>query len=246
LENKPQCTSTPDVGDVLFSARFSATAVNAQEWEEYCFMRATTAELATHDKPRIRAWRLALWLLPFAVSVVDCAHAQQPAIHRCIGADGEPTFSDKECGRSMPAPAVDAAAGVHELPQYGTSVPLTQTCPVSAEDLLRRARATFNPEQAVAFSGLILWDGMGRGSSIAALRELAVLVSEPLLSMELDYDSWGNLPQSRQPRFARESPPALSLVVRTVSEHDNQVPYESVVRFDVTDANGCWWLLIPW
>jgi len=234
------------VGDVLFSARFIVMAENAQEWEVNCFMCATTAEPAIHDKPSMRAWCLALCLLPLAVLSVERAHAQQPAIHRCIGADGEPTFSDKECVRSMPAPAADAVAGSRNLPLPETTVLPTQTCPVSAEDLLQRARAMFNAEQAVAFSGLILWDGMGQGSSIAALRELAILVSEPLLSMELEYDAWANFPQSRQPRLGRESPPAPSLVVRTVSEHDNQVPHESVVRFDVTDANGCWWLLMPW
>lgn len=211
-------------------------------------MSATTTELALRDKPL--SWRIRnLAMLPLLLVAglpVEAMCAQQTTIHRCIGSNGEPTFRDRECDHALQAQPSDTDSPAGPGLPSGTINPPTQTCPVSADDLLRRARAAFDSKQAVAFSGLILWNGMGQGSSIAALRELAVLVSEPLLSMDLEYEAWADFPQSRQPRFAREAPPALGLVVRTVSEHDNQVPFESVLRFDVADADGCWWLLMPW
>ena len=84
---------------------------------------------------------------------------------------------------------------------------------------------------------------------MAPLRELAALVTEPLVSIEIDsfarnphYDPYYDDYRERARDRDAES---LELVVITVGEQARQVPYESIRRFEIVESAGCWWLLLP-
>lgn len=215
--------------------------------EDMCSTRSDRSE---HGKPILR--EICLHLKPAALLVLQLAltsiaGAQDDNIHRCIGANGEPTFSDQKCaqsGLSIAPPKADPAI-VEEDPYLpSTSQPVTtQTCAISPEDLRERALAAFETSSGVGFSGLFLWDGYGYGSSMEPLKELASVLGEPLISIELD--SYANVPEVVHSPRSRTIPPITSsyeLVVRTMAEGERRVPFEAVRRFGMSETRGCWWL----
>lgn len=196
------------------------------------------------------------WLVLLALLLSGTASAQSGRIHRCIGENGEPTFSDRKCEPAMaaaPAPPVAPSASTSESSPALRSIPalpgapaVTQTCPISPEDLRDRVEAAFQAKNAVGLSGLFLWDGFGGASAIAPLRELASLIAEPLVSIEIE--SYARYPE-RDRYYGRgdaENPGvAFELVIRTVAEQERRVPYEATSRFELAENLGCWWLLLP-
>jgi hypothetical protein len=199
-----------------------------------------------HEKPS--------WLLLAMVLFASSAHAQEGHIHRCVGENGEPFFSDQRCSQaaasahaedSHDAREVSAADRTDPAAAVGAGKPrVTQTCATSAEDLRDRVARAFDSSNAVSFSGLFLWDGFGQGSAIAPLRDLSSLVHEPLISIELepapllrDRDDYGD--------YRRRGEDVLELLIHTNSEGDRRVPFESVSRFELREQLGCWWLLLP-
>jgi hypothetical protein len=199
-----------------------------------------------HDgAPHRRAWLPAVFLCLLAGS----AGAQDARVHRCIGANGEPTFSDRPCEptREMPATPSEPAQPEGALPPPGSGAGFTHTCPRSVDELRTRALAAFAARSSLSLSGLFLWDGFGQGSALAPLRDLARLIDEPLIS--IDIDAYAHHPQrddypDRYPdRYSDRREERMELVFVTVGEQERQVPYESVRRFEVIESAGCWWLL---
>ena len=194
------------------------------------------------------------WMLLVLMAVCGFAQAQDGRVHRCIGENGEPTFTDQKCSALKAAPAPDipnpspVQAGSDRLPFAQTAIPaVTQTCAISAEDLRNRVATAFASANAVGFSGLFLWDGFGQGSAIAPLRDLAKLIREPLISIDLDSTLQFRQPDRYRDREDRyEGDELYELVIRTVSEQDRNVPFESVRRYEMHEQAGCWWLLLPW
>lgn len=192
-----------------------------------------------------------LFVLLVACSV---AHDAEGRIHRCIGENGEPTFSDQKCSALKAAPAPEAAVAVpgqagieHFSTTYSVVPAITQTCATSAEELRNRVATAFNTASAVGFSGLFLWDGYAQGSAIAALRDLAQLIKEPLISIDLDSTLQFREPdQTRDRRDRYDGDELYELIIRTVGEHDRNVPFESAHRYEMREQAGCWWLLMPW
>jgi len=77
-------------------------------------------------------------LLLASVMLISAASvdAQQRPIRRCIGSNGEPTFTDQPCTLATPNVAADAAA-------LASASITMQTCATSAEDLRDRVGAAF-------------------------------------------------------------------------------------------------------
>ena len=192
------------------------------------------------------------WLLVL-LSLCGALHAQEARIHRCIGENGEPTFSDQKCGSLTPlpdpVPATTALppASDRSLPHALQAPAITQTCATSPDDLRDRAASAFASANAVSFSGLFRWDGFGQGSAIDPLRDLAMLIKEPLISIDLD--SIIQFPEGHKDTHGRDTRSVEDLhelVIRTVGEMQHRVPYESVHRFELGEQSGCWWLLLPY
>jgi hypothetical protein len=173
------------------------------------------------------------------------AAAQDPRVHRCIGANGEPTFSDRKCepSREMPAGQTDLPQAEDERPVAGRDAGFAHTCPRSVEELRQRTMAAFAARSSLSLSGLFLWEGFGQGSALAPLRELARLIDEPLISIDIDAYSRDPQRDDYGDAYRERRDGLLELVVVTVGEQERQIPYESIRRFEVIESAGCWWLL---
>lgn len=192
-------------------------------------MFRTKTDQHRHGKHCLRIQYLRMKPVLLGISVllfVAHAFADEARVHRCIGSNGEPSFSDKPCTTSAMSAPLDITPGsAVSLP------PTTQTCPTSADDLKQRIGAAFATRNAVGLSGLFLWEGHTGGSSAAALREIASLVAEPLIAIDLDEGE------------AQHSPSA-SISIRTAREMD-RVPREAVTHYESHMRQGCWWLMLP-
>lgn len=196
-------------------------------------------------RPCLHAKPLGLLLL---LALSGIVHAQGARVHRCIGENGEPTFSDRKCTalKATPAPAQAADAPAQPGSRDAARAVITQTCAVSPQDLRERAAAAFAATNAVGFSGLFLWDGFGQGSSIAPLRELAVLIREPLIAIDLESSPRFRARDRYRYGDAHSDDEALyELVIRTVGARERNVPFESIRHYELTGSRGCWWLLMP-
>lgn len=205
-------------------------------------MDSIESDRAMHDKRYVRNHLRMVSAFVFALLAVlhvGIACADEIKIHRCIGANGEPTFSDRPCSTLELSSQAQVAAQASSIAP--ASVPIvTQTCPISPDDLRTRIAAAFATQNAVGISGLFLWEGYVRGSSTSALSSLAKLVREPLTGIDID-DNVDDADNSTQ-RYASKDPLPRSITVRTAREMD-RVPREAATRFDLTSRQGCWWLL---
>jgi hypothetical protein len=178
-----------------------------------------------------------LRLQPLLVIALACTSASafaQDGIRRCIGENGEPVFSDRPC--TTIAPAIDARA----TPRDPSST-TTQTCATSASELRERVVDAFAMRNALALSGLLLWDGYGGASATSELQSLARLVVEPLVAVDLDeFDTPASLP-SDEGSSVRQRPSERALTIRTARDLDH-VPQEARTSFELVDHGGCWWL----
>lgn len=154
--------------------------------------------------------------------------AQDPMIRRCIGANGEPTFTDQPCSTVAPRVETDRLRGT-------PPPPAAQTCATAAEQLRERVIDAFTAGNAIALSGLFLWDGYRGRSSTSHLQALAKLVVEPLIAVTVESSS-----DSSHDRIAVES----SLVIRSARDLEH-VPVEAVSTFLVSAQGGCLWLVLP-
>ncbi|MEO8010523.1 MAG: hypothetical protein ABI650_02640 [Dokdonella sp.] len=156
------------------------------------------------------------------------AHAQEHTIRRCIGVNGEPTFTDQPCATIAPRIEVDDLGGV-------SPSATTQTCATSPEQLRERVIDAFSTGNAIALSGLFLWDGYRGRSSTSHLQDLARLVVEPLISVDVAIST----------DSAREgSVMHASLIVRSARDLE-RVPIEAISTFLLSSEGGCSWLVLP-
>jgi hypothetical protein len=197
------------------------------------------------------------WLLLAMFLFASFAQAQEGRIHRCVGENGEPFFSDQRCTQAAasapvegsqdapPTAATNMTDPTTQTPRSGQPQ-VTQTCATSPEDLRDRVARAFESSNAVSFSGLFLWDGFGQGSALAPLRDLSRIIHEPLTSIELESTPLFRERSRDDYRDDRRRADELfELLVRTISEGDRRVPYESVSHFELREQLGCWWLLLP-
>lgn len=198
-------------------------------------MACTKPDRRELGKPLQRAF--CLRVQPLLVMVLACASANavgEDGIRRCIGENGEPVFSDRPC--MTIAPSVDARSAPRELPST-----TTQTCATSAPELRERVVDAFSARNALALSGLLLWDGYGGAHATRELQSLARLVVEPLVAIDLDaFDAHASLPTDDE-ASVRAPPSSRTLTIRTARDLDH-VPQEARTTFALVDHGGCWWL----
>lgn len=253
----PQCTPAPNVKRaLLFQPLRIAAAVNKVGVVVTKYMHITRAEQIDHGKHLLARRCLQAkpsWPLLILLTLCSVGHAQSARVHRCIGENGEPTFSDQKCAALKAAPAAaspeasSAQTGDANQQAPDSTLPaITRTCAVSPEDLRDRVAAAFAAANSIDFSGHFLWDGFGQGSAIAPLRDLAALIREPLLSIDLESLQENNRDRSGYRDARRADQGIFELVIRSVGEQERNVPFESIRHFELREQFGCWWLLIPW
>ncbi|WP_413624363.1 DUF4124 domain-containing protein [Luteibacter sp. Lutesp34] len=111
--------------------------------------------------------------------------AAQSAIHRCVGADGRPVFSDQPCasvGATSLLPAPSASAPASE-PSAGL------LCAKGLAELREGLAQAFAARSANRVGGLILWNGYGSAGAVENLRAMEALVQRPLVALEGSEDA---------------------------------------------------------
>lgn len=162
------------------------------------------------------ALRLALLLLLLTALP---GRAQTP-IHRCIGANGQPVFTDRSCAdlQATPAPAESSA------PPPSLRAPAV-TCAGDVDQLRQAVIETFASGDANRLAGLMLWTGYGEHAAVADIRSLAQLMREPLVDIAASGDDLDS---------------AAELVIRTMPGDGSGDPRETHLAIE-PDA-GCLWL----
>lgn len=193
-------------------------------------------------------WALLL-LLPL------CAMAQD-GIHRCIGADGNPLFTDQPCAAlqatPVSSPPVDAKPPVTQaVSTLGTTTPPPVSCATSVGALRQGMIDAFAARDPNRLAGLMIWNGYGRDAVVANIRSLGSLMQRPLLDIGTaseigdsppppSDDPMLNSPAADAPRSPPSSGGDQQLVVRTASGDGSGVAHET--RFSVVRRSGCLWL----
>jgi hypothetical protein len=129
--------------------------------------------------------RATLLLLSLALLFAAAPAAAQTDVHRCVGKDGVPVFTDQPCtnlgARSIAPPAASSTATPDGMtPSTGL---------LCAQDMatLRVAVAqAFNLRDPNRIGGLTLWTGYGSGGAVENIRNLDAVVKQTLLSLEGD------------------------------------------------------------
>jgi hypothetical protein len=149
----------------------------------------------------------------------------QTTIHRCVGTDGRPVFSDQQCtsiGATsiMPSTPPAASSSSADAPA-GPSTGLL--CAKDVAGLREGIAQAFANRDANRIGGLILWNGYGSGGAVENIRNMEALVHQPLLAVE------GN-----------EAGGLDAVTSRPGNEAATRRAHFSVVR-----DSGCFWLRPP-
>lgn len=169
--------------------------------------------------------------------------AAQAVIHRCVGANGTPVFTDRSCS-DMQAVATHPAAGPADngAPALSSAPPLI-LCAANVAQLKQAVIDAFAAGDANRLAGLMLWGGEGERAAVADIRALHALMQRPLVEIgpaaSTDTDPAGSATASSA---AATGDPA-ELLVRTAASDGSGVPHET--RFPVVRRAGCLWLRQP-
>ena len=186
----------------------------------------------------MRRWLLLLFALPFSALAQD-------GIHRCVGADGNPLFTDQTCAALNATPVATPPVAVQ--PAQGdfaptVSAPAPISCATTVAELRQGMLQAFAARNPNRLAGLMLWNGYGRDAVVADIRSLGSLMQRPLLDIGEAEDEPVEPSQTGDTAAA---PPSASvahgqLVVRTASDDGSGASH--VARFDVVRRSGCLWL----
>lgn len=170
--------------------------------------------------------------------------AAQTAIHRCIGANGSPVFTDQPCAALNATPVNPPTRAVDDA---GMVAPPT-LCAADRQALRQAVIDAFAERDANRLAGLMLWSGYGHAAAVADIRSLAALMRQPLLDIDPGSDPTPARPASADTLddpFATHTPPAPppashQLVLHTAGNDGSGTPHER--RFDIVRRAGCLWL----
>lgn len=189
----------------------------------------------------MRCWLLLLLLLPLGAMAQD-------GIHRCVGPDGHPLFTDQPCAALQATPVVSPRETPVAAPEAVAPLPLSPapiSCATTVADLRQGVMDAFASRNPNRLAGLMLWNGYGRDAVVADIRSLGGLMQRPLLDVD-ESDEDAPAPPSSNDAIDNPlpTPPAApashALVVRTAAEDGSGVARET--RFSVVRRSGCLWL----
>ncbi|MEP6898552.1 MAG: DUF4124 domain-containing protein [Rhodanobacter sp.] len=179
-----------------------------------------------------------IWLFLFAWAMP--AAAQNP-IHRCIGSNGSPVFTDQPCD-AMQATSVHAAT--RPLNDAASSQPPPLLCAARLADLRKSVIDAFADHDPNRLAGLMLWGGYGSGAAIADIRSLAALMRHPLLDLGPSEDpaaaSSAGDPFTEAAPTPAPAPSGTQLILHVAGSAADGSQRE--LRFDIVRRSGCLWL----
>jgi hypothetical protein len=164
-------------------------------------------------------------------------HAQD-VIHRCIGSDGHPVFTDQPCAAlnatpSISAPTPAAASSV----TGGLHNPPPVLCAATREALRQSVTEAFATRDPNRMAALMLWNGYGKQSVVTQIQDLGQLMRRPLIGIgNVDEDTPASAGSNAIPPPREDD----DLVVRTASNDGSGAAHET--HFAITRRSGCLWL----
>jgi hypothetical protein len=177
-----------------------------------------------------------LWLVLIVWAIPGTA---QTAIHRCIGANGNPLFTDQTCAALQATP-------IHPAPvPSGSNHPLTEPppilCAANFKELRQSVVDAFANRNANRMAGLMLWSGYGSDAAVADIRSLNALMQQSLLDVGPPDDPATTGTDAPAPDAQPATPPAGDqLVLHTTGIDGDGNPHER--RYDIVRRAGCLWL----
>ncbi|MFT3805714.1 hypothetical protein [Arenimonas sp.] len=133
---------------------------------------------------------LFLLLAPAALGLGQ-ANAQT-GIHRCVNAQGEAIFTDRDCSemQAIDRPSPNAVVG------SSGSVAAARSCALSRDDLLYGVRAALEAQDVNKLAAYYLWTGIGTREAYALMDRLSRFSEQPLMDVQLV------MPERRDDPFA--------------------------------------------
>jgi hypothetical protein len=167
-------------------------------------------------------------------------HAQD-AIHRCLGSDGNPVFTDQPCAALNATPVNNAPiATARSSASAAPMEPPPVLCAATFDELRQSVIDAFATRDPNRLAALILWGGYGKQSAVSQIQDLGQLMKRPLIGVGGgsggDEEAPANTDTSVAPPHREED----SLVVRTAASDQSGTAHET--RFAVTRRSGCLWL----
>ena len=196
--------------------------------------------------------RRILALLLLLSSLATAPVIAQTQIHRCIGADGNPVFTDQPCAALSATPLAHTPPPARE---NATPTPAV-LCATTSDALQRAVIDAFANRDANRLAGLMLWGGYGQHAAVADIRALQKIMREPLLDVGPAAEpADASTPAvaadaGRSPALAAASAAASSaaatpapdnLLVLHTSASDGRGQSREL-RFMVVRRSGCLWL----
>jgi hypothetical protein len=182
----------------------------------------------------------------------------QSDIHRCVGANGGVIFTDRVCSDLNATPAVPApTSSVSASPSASIAIaqPPPVLCASDIEELKQAVVDAFAARNPNRLAGLMLWDGDGRDSVVANIREFTRMMAHPLV--EVRASEYTSPPPASSSSMAAD-PSVLSmsaapspsprrgesLSVETEADDGSGATQET--HFGVVHHAGCVWLEPPY
>ena len=186
-----------------------------------------------------------LWLLLLAAAAP--VRAQNP-IHHCIGAHGNPVFTDQPCAALDATPVGDTPRAGDDSGQPDAPPPVL--CAATTAQLRQSVIDAFAHRDANRMAGLMLWDGYGRGAAVADIRSLALLMRRPLLDLQPSGNATAADPppdlaassDAATAADAAAASPQLRLQLRLQLAGTDASGSPRELRFDIVRRAGCLWL----
>lgn len=171
------------------------------------------------------------------LTLAPLAHAQ---VYRCIGAHGEPVYSDRPCGTPAPASSLAGAA---------RNDALAGVCAASPQALRDAIVGAFSSHDVNKLAGLILWQGADQASAVASLRTLSAWLEQPLAGIAIAYATGpptvAAAPVAATSSGQAQSSPGFVAQAPTGFEISTGGVDGSKRDFGVIEIAGCWWLTPP-
>ncbi|WP_267224560.1 DUF4124 domain-containing protein [Dyella silvae] len=183
--------------------------------------------------------RFALLLILLLCSASALA---QDGIHRCVGPDGNPLFTDQPCAALQATPVAAPSEPSPNLQTPTVTEPPPVLCASSVAELRQSVLDAFASRNPNRLAGLMLWGGYGHDAVVADIRSMSALMRQTLLDVGEDT---GDPPSaSSSPGDAGTPPPRATanprIVVRTVADDGSGAARET--HFNVVRRSGCLWL----
>lgn len=187
-------------------------------------------------------------LLYFILLIYVAPAVAQSEIHRCVGADGNPLFTDQPCAALQASPVNPAtAASTGGAPASPSPV----LCAANLGELRQSVINAFASRDPNRMAGMMLWGGYGHGAAISDIRSLGALMKQPLLDVSPADDPARSGSDPPAPAGSSAGPPSSNppataptasnqLVLHTADNDGSGSPRE--LRFDIVRRAGCLWL----